>query len=147
MKPIWQRFALALILLCGSASFAAGPASTGFQFDIPAASLGVAMEKWAATIGGDVVFDAYSARVAQTRQVRGQMSPESALNQMLAGTDLSYTYNAVARRAVITRRRASVASPAPTPAPRAAAASGGSSTSQPWPDIPAPRSSDSRAVP
>jgi hypothetical protein len=63
------------------------------------------MDRFAATVGADVVFDAFAARDVRTQPVRGQMSPESALDQMLSGTDLYYRYNAAARRVILSSRR------------------------------------------
>src|ERR1044071_10262149 len=102
---------LQLILLWAAlfgASAALAQSSPMFQFDIPPADLPTAVQKFAATIGGDAVFDNYAARNARTQAVRGTMTAESALNQMLAGTGLTYRYNAVARRVVVGRHLESV---------------------------------------
>ncbi|HZP88831.1 MAG TPA: STN domain-containing protein [Burkholderiales bacterium] len=104
MKMIFHRLAAVVSFVLAGASFAASP-SPGFQFDIPAGGLKESMEKFAATVGGDVVFDAFAARDVHTQPVRGQMSPESALNQMLSGTSLYYRYDAGSRRVVISSRK------------------------------------------
>ena len=104
MKMIFRRLAAAGLLAVSGASFAAGP-SPNFAFDIPAGNLGDSMQKFAATVGGDVIFDAFAARDVHTQPVRGQMSPESALDQMLSGTSLYYRYSAESRRVVISSRR------------------------------------------
>ncbi len=104
MKMIFRRLAAATLLAASGASFAAG-SSPNFPFDIPAGNLNDSMQKFAATVGGDVIFDAFAARDVHTQPVRGQMSPESALNQMLSGTSLYYRYNAESRRVVISSRK------------------------------------------
>jgi hypothetical protein len=101
MKPILGIATLALALISGLGQ---AQTSVTFTFDIPAGSLQASIQRFAGTIGGDAVFD-HTATSAQTRPVRGQMSPESALNEMLSGTGLSYRYNAAARRVVVSRRR------------------------------------------
>jgi len=104
MKMIFRRLAAIVLLAVSGASFGADP-SPGFQFDIPAGNLNDSMQRFAATVGGDVVFDSFAARDVHTQPVRGQMSPESALNQMLSGTNLYYRYDAGSRRLVISSRR------------------------------------------
>ena len=106
MDNLFRRLAAALLLAVSGSSFAAGtPPASGFQFDIPAGGLKDSMEKFAATVGGDVIFDAFAARDVHTQPVRGQMSPESALNQMLSGTSLYYRYDAGSRRVVVSSRK------------------------------------------
>jgi len=102
MKRILQLILLWAALFGATAALA--QSSPLFQFDIPAADLSTAVQKFAATIGGDAVFDAYAARSVHTQPVRGQMTPESALNQMFAGTGLYYRYDAGKRRVVVGKR-------------------------------------------
>jgi len=102
MKRILQLLLVWAALFGASAALAQPPQA--FQFDIPAADLSTAVQKFAATIGGDAVFDNYAARGVQTHPVHGSMTPESALNQMLAGTGLYYHYNAASRRVVVSKR-------------------------------------------
>jgi hypothetical protein len=102
MKALFPRLTAAALLVLAGLSFAA---DAGFSFDIPAGGLNDSMQKFAATVGGDVIFDSFAARDVRTQPVRGQMSPESALNQMLSGTSLYYRYNAAARRVIISSRK------------------------------------------
>ncbi len=97
-----NRFLKALMLTLAPAIAAA---QGSFQFDIPAGGLKESVEKFAGTVGGDVVFDAFAARDVHTQPVRGQMSPEAALNQMFSGTGLYYNYNAATRRVIVSSRK------------------------------------------
>ncbi len=104
MKMISRRLAAIALLAVSGAGLAADP-SPGFQFDIPAGNLSDSVQRFAATVGGDAIFDSFAARDVHTQQVHGQMSPESALNQMLSGTGLYYRYDAASRRVVISSRK------------------------------------------
>jgi hypothetical protein len=103
MKSLFPRLTAVALLAVASASFAA--ADTGFNFDIPAGGLKESADKFAATVGGEVVFDAFAARDVRTQPVHGRMSPESALNQMFSGTHLYYRYDAGSRRVIISSRK------------------------------------------
>jgi hemoglobin/transferrin/lactoferrin receptor protein len=104
MKALLPTSLLAFAV-AAAVSAAAATSPGNFQFDIPSGPLAPSIERFAATIGGDAIFDHTAPQGVQTQPVRGPMTPESALNQMLSGTGLYYRYNATSRRVVISRRR------------------------------------------
>lgn len=102
MRKSFRRGAAAALFAFAGAAFAQ---TAGFHFDIPAGGLKDSMDRFASTVGADVIFDSFAARDVHTQPVRGQMSPEAALNQMLTGTSLYYRYNAATKRVLISSRK------------------------------------------
>lgn len=84
LRPVYSALASA-ISLCLSSYVLAAPVS----FDLPAQPLSSALTQLSATSGMRVSFDEQSVAGKQAPAVRGNLEPEQALSQILAGSGLT----------------------------------------------------------
>lgn len=81
-------FALCLIVS------AAAAAESPRRFDLPAGEAAQTLKQFAAQSGREIVFAVNAVAKVQTRAVQGDMTPQEALRQMVAGTGLVVTQDA-----------------------------------------------------
>jgi iron complex outermembrane receptor protein len=74
------------VLLSVDIALAAGP----YDFDLPEQSLAQSLRQIAQRAGMNILFDPHSVETMRAPPVKGVMSPEEALEIVLAGTDLAF---------------------------------------------------------
>ncbi|MDG9925057.1 MULTISPECIES: TonB-dependent receptor [unclassified Pseudomonas] len=99
--PLRTRLASSILLACSSLLTAAPAAwaaettaeqSEQLSFDIPAQSLDDALSAYGIASGAQVLYDAGLTQGLSSQAVSGQMDRQQALQQLLAGTGLSYRF-------------------------------------------------------
>ena len=96
-----MKTSFALLLLVSSASWAADAAPAAaraamfnemndYSFDIPATTLKEAAQKFADVTDAKIVFGSQDAIGTRTNAVKGTITPDIALQRLLAGTGLTY---------------------------------------------------------
>ncbi|MDB5459179.1 MAG: TonB-denpendent receptor, partial [Caulobacteraceae bacterium] len=131
------RVAFKAAMLGGAASLAMASAalaqtSASLHFDIPAEDLGTALNEVARQSHQEVVFNADLTRGKSAPALRGDFSAQQALQQLLAGTDLSARVSA--NGSIVVDRRgplAPAANDGATPAAARGAGSDGAPASAP----------------
>jgi len=87
LTPLFRRLvvSVACVLALATAAFAADKK----PFDIPAGTAEEALKQFMAQSGTDVVYPAEILRGVQTPALKGQMTPDEAIQQLLAGTPVA----------------------------------------------------------
>jgi len=94
-----------LLLLCGLALGFAGSLAAAEQqaFDIPAGTADHSLKQFTAQSGAEVIYPAELVRDVKTPAVKGRMTPEEAVQQLLAGSVLSVKRDAASAAFIISR--------------------------------------------
>ncbi len=109
-----QRLGIALlfITLAWPGSDLPAQADAPIDLEIPAGRLATALNRLVDESGLQIVYDARLTEGLQSRRVSGRYTPEGALRELLADTDLDYR---VRERGTVILERAAQASPPPEP--------------------------------
>ncbi|MBO9195243.1 TonB-dependent siderophore receptor [Rhizobium sp. 16-449-1b] len=94
-KSLARGTALAMIgWLAAATAGTAQDAATSHTFSIPSQSVASALVRYSAITGSNIVYDGTLPADARSRAIQGQLSDRQALQQLLSGTDLRYTFGA-----------------------------------------------------
>jgi iron complex outermembrane receptor protein len=87
----------ALVMLSWLAATTAGRAqgaNTSHSFSIPSQSVASALVRYSAVTGANIVYDGTLPATARSSTIQGQLPDRQALQQLLSGTGLGYTFGA-----------------------------------------------------
>ncbi|TWF59069.1 TonB-dependent siderophore receptor [Neorhizobium alkalisoli] len=87
----------ALVMLGWLAATTAGraqDANTSHSFSIPSQSVASALVRYSAVTGANIVYDGTLPATARSSAIQGQLPDRQALQQLLSGTGLGYTFGA-----------------------------------------------------
>lgn len=101
------------------------------NFDVPAGAAEVSLKLFAEQAGRGVIFSTDSLKGIRTNAVKGTLSAQQAMEQLIARTPLKVTFDEQTRAFAVVRTSASTASPPSAPGNKTAANGATSASNQP----------------